>query len=157
MSGAVLVAGIGNVWLGDDGFGVEVVRWLAREALPGGVELRDFGIRGFDLAYALERCESAVLIDVTQRGERPGTVYVIEPAARDLAQRFAADPHAMTPDRVLGWSEKLPARLRLVGCEPESFGEDGLGRLGLSDTLAAAVPLAATTVLRVVEELCAHA
>ena len=79
MNGRILVAGIGNIFLADDGFGCEVVRWLAERELPDNVEVRDFGIRGMDLAYALmDPYEAVVLVDAVSRGEDPGTVYLIE-------------------------------------------------------------------------------
>ena len=100
----VLLAGIGNIFLGDDAFGVEVVAKLRERALPDGVEVVDFGIRGVDLAFALERCDAAVLIDATARGGAPGTLYVIEPQIRDMeGSSEGASPHAMTPERVLRW------------------------------------------------------
>ena len=84
MSKRVLVAGVGNIFLGDDGFGVEVVKRLAGRELPEGVEVKDFGIRGMDLAYALQDdYELVVFVDVTPRGEEPGTVYLIEPEIED--------------------------------------------------------------------------
>jgi hydrogenase maturation protease len=141
----VLVAGIGNVFLGDDGFGVEVVRRLAARGMPDGVRVMDAGIRGFDLAYALlDDYAAAILIDVTPRGGPPGTVYVLEPeiAERPDARGGTLDTHGMVPDKVLALVHALggtPPRLYVVGCEPESFGSDDDVAVGLSAPVAAAI------------------
>jgi len=115
----VLVAGIGNVFLGDDGFGVALADRLARRALPAGVEVVDFGIRGMDLAYALPDYDAAVLLDATPRGQAPGTLYVIEP---DLEDRdVAPEAHGMDPVKVLALARALggvPPRTLVLGCEP---------------------------------------
>jgi hydrogenase maturation protease len=151
----VLVAGIGNVLFGDDGFGVAVVERLRATPLPSGVTARDFGIRGIDLGYAIaDGVETAILVDAVRRGGDPGTLYLIEP---DWTDGTRADgewsPHTLDPRGVLGWAEQLGTRPRvlLVGCEPESFGtEDGQpGRLGLSARVEAAIPEA----LRLIETL----
>lgn len=118
----VLVAGIGNVFLGDDGFGVEVAARLARRRLPGGVDVADFGIRGMDLAYALQDpYDLAVLVDAVPRGEPPGTLFVIEP---DLAETGAVpEAHGMDPVKVLALARELghvPGRVLVVGCEPKT-------------------------------------
>jgi hydrogenase maturation protease len=118
----ILVAGIGNVFLGDDGFGVEVARRLQRHALPQDVEVHDFGIRGMDLAYALlEDWTAAILLDATPRGRPPGTLYVIEP---DLeAIDVAPEAHGMDPVKVLALAMAMggtPARTLVLGCEPQS-------------------------------------
>jgi hydrogenase maturation protease len=119
--GSVLVAGIGNVLLADDGFGVEVARRLAERELPLGVKVADFGIRGMDLAYELqEDYDAAVLVDAVPRGEPPGTLYVIEPDL-DGDGGDGLDPHGMSPVRVLGLARvlgTLPPRILVVGCEP---------------------------------------
>jgi hydrogenase maturation protease len=116
-----LVAGIGNVFLGDDGFGVEVVRRLAGRALPDGVHVEDFGIRGMDLAYALQDgYESVVFVDAAPRRERPGTVSLIEPEVDP--HEVALDTHGMDPVRVLALARALghvPPRVLVVACEPE--------------------------------------
>jgi hydrogenase maturation protease len=118
----VLVAGIGNVFLGDDGFGVALADRLARRALPAGVEVVDYGIRGMDLAYALrDGWDAVVLLDATPRGRAPGTLYVIEPDLRDLAP--AVDAHGMDPVMVLGLAQALGGplpRVLVVGCEPQT-------------------------------------
>ncbi|MDQ3631713.1 MAG: hydrogenase maturation protease [Actinomycetota bacterium] len=117
---SILIAGIGNVFLADDGFGVEVARLLAQRELPAGVKVADFGIRGMDLAYELqEDYDAAILVDAVPRGGEPGTLYVIEP---DPAQAEGMlDAHSMDPVRVLGLAKVLgsiPPRVLVVGCEP---------------------------------------
>ena len=154
----VLVAGIGNVFLGDDAFGVEVVQRLLRRPQPDGVRITDFGIRGFDLAYAmLEQHEVVILVDTTSRGGDPGTVYVIEADTRagdGPAPEIQA--HSMTPAAVFhlirSMGEEPPGRVLVVGCEPATFGPEELGQMGLSDTVAAAVPGAVELVEQLVTE-----
>ena len=138
-----LIAGIGNVFLGDDGFGVEVAGRLARQAFPPGVKVVDCGIRARDLAYELldGGYDTAILVDAVARGEAPGTVSLIDPV--DLQQGFgpttpALDAHAMNPAAVLSFLNALggvPTRIWIVGCEPESV-EEGIG---LSAPVTAAV------------------
>ncbi len=129
MGKRVLVAGVGNIFLGDDGFGVEVVRRLAGRDLPDCVEVKDFGIRGMDLAYALQdHYELVVFVDATPRGGEPGTLYLIEPEIEDDGE-VSLDTHGMDPVKVIGLSRALgarPARTLVVGCEPQVIlgGED---------------------------------
>jgi hydrogenase maturation protease len=117
----VLVAGVGNVFLGDDGFGVALAGRVARRDLPAGVAVVDYGIRGMDLAYALlDGWDVAILLDATPRGAAPGTLYVIEP---DVEAIEAAPPeaHGMDPVRVLALARALggtPPRTLVLGCEP---------------------------------------
>ncbi|CAB3780152.1 Hydrogenase 2 maturation protease [Paraburkholderia ultramafica] len=168
----ILVAGIGNVFLGDDGFGVEVVRRLQTRlaagelpALAAGVSIADFGIRGIDLCYALlDGVDSAILIDATQRGGAPGTLYVIEPSLQEPAGAEQNDPyavpvlmspHEMDPLKVLQTLRMLGGgceNVVVLGCEPQDFGcEDGNeGRMGLSRAVEAAVEPAADVVVRLV-------
>ncbi|MER5427733.1 hydrogenase maturation protease [Streptomyces sp. NPDC002588] len=153
-----LVAGIGNIFLGDDGFGVETVRRLAERRLPEHVEVVDIGVRGVHLAYQLlDGYDTLVVVDATARGEAPGTLYVIEHEGPDDGGTHAAAPaidgHRMTPDSVLallhtlcaGTGGEPPGRVLIVGCEPASV-EEGIG---LSTPVSAAVPEA----VRVIEEL----
>ena len=116
----ILVAGIGNLFLGDDGFGVEMASRLGWRQLPSGVRVEDFGIRGMDLAYELGAgYDAAILIDATPRGQAPGTLYVIEPELQDGA--VGIDVHGMDPVKVLGLARtlgELPERILVVGCEP---------------------------------------
>lgn len=118
----ILVAGIGNVFLGDDGFGVALADRLARRELPVGVEVVDYGIRGMDLAYALHDGWDAVLmLDAMPRGRAPGTLYVIEPDLGELSP--AVDAHGMDPVMVLGLAQALGGplpRVLVVGCEPRT-------------------------------------
>ncbi|MEU1511037.1 hydrogenase maturation protease [Streptomyces sp. NPDC005811] len=151
-----LVAGIGNIFLGDDGFGVETARRLAGARLPEHVEVADIGVRGVHLAYRLlDGYDTLVLVDATARGEAPGTLYVIEydgPGA-DPGAVPAIDGHRMTPDTVLALLDTLcagtgghpPRRTVIVGCEPASV-EEGIG---LSPPVSDAVPEA----VRLIEEL----
>ena len=124
----VLIACIGNIFLGDDAFGVEVARRLSQRVLPEGVRVVDFGIRGIDLTYALlDPYETVILVDATPRGGPPGTLYVIEP---ELDRSGEADVvagvplmelHALDPARVLHLARSLGGpvkRVLLVGCEP---------------------------------------
>ncbi len=140
----ILVAGIGNIFLGDDGFGVEVVRRLAACNLPEAVRVVDFGIRGLDLAYALQDgYETTILIDAFPHGVAPGTVSIIEP---DINEVIASpgnfvEPHSMNPMNVLRMATAMNAPLKrvlLVGCEPDSLGGDE-GHMGLSEPVEAAV------------------
>ncbi|MFF4213055.1 hydrogenase maturation protease [Streptomyces sp. NPDC001796] len=156
MSGTVLVAGIGNVFLGDDGFGVETVRALTRRVLPADVEVLDIGVRGVHLAYQLlDGYDTLILVDATARGEAPGTLYVIEHAdtGADDLEVAVIDGHRMTPDAVLallntlcaGTGAEPPRRTLVVGCEPACVEE----RVGLSPPVSAAVPEA----VRLIEQM----
>jgi hydrogenase maturation protease len=157
MSFGVLVAGVGNIFLGDDGFGVEVVRRLQTLDLPDGVCVRDFGIRGYDLALALmEPWELVILIDTVQRGGTAGTLYVIEPDAGKYSDEGAQPPdsHAMTPAAVFRLVKQLggtrPPTL-IIGCEPAELGGEE-GRMGLSPEVDAAVEPAIRTIGQLLEE-----
>lgn len=159
MSRRVLVAGIGNIFLGDDGFGVEVVRRLAECKLPEGVEVKDFGIRGMDLAYALQDgYDLVIFVDATPRGEKPGTVYLIEPEIEEDGE-VALDTHGMDPVKVMKLSRVLgarPTRTLVVGCEPQVIlsGEDYDDMLmELSEPVLVAVEEAARLVESLVEEI----
>ncbi|MFC9324318.1 hydrogenase maturation protease [Kitasatospora sp. NPDC057015] len=158
-AGRVLVAGVGNIFLGDDGFGVETVRLLAARPLPPDVDVVDFGVRGVHLAYQLlDGYRALVLVDATARGGVPGTVYLIEAAAPGSVepQSPVLDGHRMGPDAVLALLDTLsagtggapPGRVLVVGCEPQSL-EEGIG---LSEPVAAAVPQAVEVVLQVLRE-----
>ena len=158
MSKRILVAGIGNIFLGDDGFGVEVVRRLAGRELPEGVEVVDFGIRGMDLAYALQDdYEAVVFVDAIPRGAEPGTVYLIEPEIEEDGE-ISLDTHGMDPVKVIKLSRALgarPTRTLVVGCEPQVVvsGEDYDDMLmELSEPVRAAVGEAVRLVESLVEE-----
>jgi len=153
----ILVAGIGNVFLGDDGFGVEVLARLMLNPIPDDVEIADFGIRGFDLAYALmDGFQTAVLVDALPRGGAPGTVYLFEPDVDSLHSEGPFDSHGMNPVEVLRMVRDLggrPPRVLIVGCEPEDFGPENVGRMGLSETVGAAIDEAVEVVERLLSEL----
>ncbi|MDQ3508112.1 MAG: hydrogenase maturation protease [Actinomycetota bacterium] len=159
MGRRVLIAGVGNIFLGDDGFGVEVVRRLSQRSLPDGVEVRDFGIRGMDLAYALQDdYEVVVFVDATPRGEKPGTVSLIEAEVEDDGE-VSLDTHGMDPVKVIKLSRALgaePKRTLVVGCEPELIvgGEDYDDMvMELSEPVMAAVEGAVKMVESLVEEI----
>jgi hydrogenase maturation protease len=140
MTAKVLVAGVGNIFLGDDGFGVEVARRLGAERLGDGVKVADFGIRGVHLAYELlEGYDLTILVDAAPRGGDPGTVYVIEPDLRPMERADGLiDAHGMEPDSVFALLATLggvPGRVLVVGCEPQDTSE----RIGLSVPVASAV------------------
>jgi hydrogenase maturation protease len=151
----ILVAGIGNIFFGDDAFGSEVARKLMRCSWPDGVRVEDFGIRSFDLAYALmDGCDS-ILIDAVPRGEPPGTLYLIEPDLTNLQGGDIPDGHSMNPVHVLEMVKSLggkTGRLYLVGCEPSSLDSDD-GQMGLSQCVQAAVPRAIEMVESLVADL----
>ena len=155
----ILVAGVGNIFLGDDGFGVEVVKRLAGRELPGGVEVVDFGIRGMDLIYALQDdYEVIIFIDATPRGEKPGTVYLLEPEIEEYGE-IVLDTHGMDPVKVIKFARALgakPIRTLVVGCEPQVVvsGEDYEDMLmELSEPVSAAVEEAVKLVESLVEEI----
>jgi hydrogenase maturation protease len=154
MSQRILIACIGNIFLGDDGFGVEAARALARVELGANVQLVDFGIRGLDVAYALlEPWQAVILVDAVSRGEQPGTVYLLQPAVKSgYSGEVGLDPHTMDPARVLAMARSLgevTAAIYIVGCEPLDFGDELEGRMGLSAPVEAAIP----EVMRTVQDL----
>jgi hydrogenase maturation protease len=143
----ILIAGVGNIFLGDDAFGVEVVQRLARRPQPDGVRVVDFGIRGLDLTYALlDGYETVVLVDATPRGGRPGALYVIEPDVGALSAPgdtgVLIEGHNMDPVKVLRLAAAMGAhvdRLLLVGCEPTPMDEADDMRMEMSEPVRAAV------------------
>jgi len=153
MTGRTLVAGVGNVFLGDDAFGCEVVRLLATHPVPDGVQIRDFGIRGVHLVYdLLDGCDLFVLVDTAARGEPPGTVSVLEVEVPDPATLTGPvmDAHDLTPDAIFALLASLggrPGRCLVVACEPA----DVSAGMGLSEPVRAALPHA----VRTVEEILA--
>lgn len=161
----ILIAGIGNIFLGDDGFGVEVAQRMTRRELPQGVDVVDFGIRGLDLSYALldDGYQAAILVDTAKQGDAPGTLYVIEPEMQEDADSWCQQdplfsPHDMDAGNVLRTVKAMGGhceRIVLVGCEPESFGEDTeeQGRMGLSEPVAAAVDKAVVLIESVVTRM----
>jgi hydrogenase maturation protease len=154
MNGKVLVAGIGNIFLGDDAFGVEVAQRLAGRPLPDGVKVVDFGIRSYDLAYALmEDWDLVILVDALPGEGKPGTLYIMEPELPRAGEApVSLDAHAMNPVAVLQMVSALGGkvgRMLVVGCEPASVEPDDGGKMDLSAPVKAAVDEAA----RMVEEL----
>jgi hydrogenase maturation protease len=143
----ILVAGIGNIFLGDDAFGVEVARRLSGRALPNYVRVVDFGIRGLDLAYALlDDYDAAILVDAAGRGGEPGTLYLLEPELGDAdaegAQAVPMEAHGMNPMRVLEMVRAMggrPRQVLVVGCEPATLGDEFEGAMGLSAPVESAV------------------
>lgn len=162
MSGRrVLVAGIGNIFFSDDAFGVEVAERLTQRAMPDGVKVEDFGIRGVHLAYELlGGYDALVLVDALPMGEAPGTVAVIEPEIESSLEGGGlvapVEAHSMSPAVVLGMVAGLGAtvgRVLIVGCQPGVVDEG----IGLSEPVAAAVEVGVEMVMDVLEELCAVA
>ncbi len=154
MNGKVLVAGIGNIFLGDDAFGVEVAQRLAARPLPEGVKVVDFGIRSYDLAYALMNdWDLVILVDALPGAGKPGTLYVMEPDLPAEDETPASlDAHTMNPVAALQLVSALGGkvgRILVVGCEPATVEPDDGGEVGLSAPVKAAVDEAA----RMVEEL----
>lgn len=158
----ILIAGIGNIFLADDGFGVEVANRLATRSFPEGVRVADFGIRGFDLAYALmEGYETTILIDAGPGEGEPGTLFLLEPDLQNLNSRNQAqtvvEPHAMNPLNVLRMAANMGGdlkRILLVGCVPATLGPDE-GEMGLSEPVAAAVDWAVEFVVSLVTRILA--
>lgn len=156
MSSSVLIAGVGNIFLGDDAFGVEVARSLRKRTLPVGVSVVDYGIRGFDLAYALlDPWDAIIIVDAMPRGGDPGTLYTIEPDMSNAGNPEASDmtmnPHGMDPVRVLNLAASMgsiSAHVYVVGCEPADFGDELEGRMGLSPLVQSVVEEAANMVER---------
>jgi len=155
----VLVAGIGNIFLGDDAFGVEVVRRLGSRDLPQSVRVADFGIRGFDLAYALQDgYETTILVDACPHGEAPGTLYVIEPDLKGLddpGAPQAIEAHAMNPVSVLRMARAMNIEVKnvlLLGCEPGTLGGEE-GQMGLSAPVEAAVEEAVNLVESLIDNV----
>jgi hydrogenase maturation protease len=163
MTRTILIAGIGNIFLGDDAFGVEVARSLSRRALPVEVQVKDFGIRGFDLAYTLlDPWHTVILVDALPRNQAPGTLFVLEPDLSGLGDPAAIgmdlNPHGMDPLRVLNLAASLgpiTAHILVLGCEPKDFGDDLEGRMGLSPQVQAVVEEASNMIEELVERILA--
>jgi hydrogenase maturation protease len=154
----ILVAGIGNIFLGDDAFGSEVARRLMNETLPEEVRVADFGIRSYDLAYAMmEEYDVTIFVDITSQSQSPGTLYLIEPDLNQLDQldEKMADAHSMNPVRVLQMLRTVgssPKKLYLVGCEPAILEVED-GEIGLSESVEGAVPQAIELIKSLVDDL----
>ena len=163
----ILVACVGNIFLGDDGFGVEVAQRLARKTYPAGVKVVDFGIQGLSLAHALlEEYDTLVLVDAIMRGQRPGTLYLIEPDLGGLdpekgaaAGQVALDSHSMDPFKVLSYARALgakPISTLLVGCEPAPMGDGDDEYLEMEMGLSEPVWAAVEEAVKMVDELIAR-
>lgn len=154
----ILIAGIGNIFLGDDGFGVEVAKRLSARELPTGVKVMDFGILGFDLAYALQDgYETTILVDACPHGQAPGTISLIEPdlGKLDEPQLGMIETHGMNPMTVLRMAASMGGGLRkvlLIGCEPETLGGEE-GQMGLSGPVEAAVDEAVLMIASLAEKI----
>jgi hydrogenase maturation protease len=154
----ILVAGIGNTFLRDDGFGSEVAKRLESRDLPEGVSVFDFGSGGLDLAYEVMRgYHGLVLVDVSQQGGEPGTLYVMEPDPEEIEGGIedgeVINPHGMDPKTVLRFLKTVggwPGKVVIVACEPGEVEEMGIG---LTDEVSASIDRAVTLVLEQVEEL----
>jgi hydrogenase maturation protease len=144
---------MGNIFLGDDGFGCEVAHSLAQMDLPPDVSVIDYGIRGLDLAYALLKPYAAVIfVDVVRRGAAPGTLYLLQPVHAD-GPSATPDPHSMDPMHLLAMARSLgeiTAEVFIVACEPNDFGDEFEGRMGLSQVVASAIPEAVRTIFDVI-------
>lgn len=160
MSQRILIACVGNIFLGDDAFGVEVARALANREFPEGIRVVDFGIRAFDLAYALlEPWDAVVLVDAAPRGAAPGTLYAIEPdlscIAAEQTDGAPLDGHSMDPVKVVRLAQTMgpvSTRLLVVGCEPGDCGSEE-GRMGLTEPVQNAIAGAADMVEELVEQI----
>ena len=150
----MLIAGVGNIFLGDDGFGVEVIKRLTLESMPEWVRVADFGIKGIHLAFELldKKYEAIILIDAAPRGGEPGTVYLIEPDLSEISENSSHDAHAMDPESVLDAVRSLgeiPGKVYIVGCEP-ACTEEGMG---LSQQVSRAVEEAVRLILEIVDAI----
>lgn len=153
----ILIAGIGNIFFGDDGFGVEVVRRLSN--LPEGVTVKDFGLRVYDLAYALlGGYDMTILVDAAARGAKPGTLSVIEPEIEDevlAPPQPALNAHSIDLVNVLRMARSMgqvSKRILLIACEPADLGGDQ-GHMGLSDVVSAAADEACRLVEKLVNKV----
>jgi hydrogenase maturation protease len=157
VSNGVLIAGIGNIFSSDDGFGVEVANRLARRTLPPGVQVKEFGIRGVHLAYELlDGYDALILADAVPMGDAPGTLAVIKPGADGQLpsgdDEAVIDAHSMSPDVVLGTLARLGGsvgQIFVVGCQPASLDEG----IGLSPLVAGAVDGAVAMGIQLVDEI----
>lgn len=153
-----MIAGVGNMFMQDDGFGSAVIKKMLHKNFPEGVEIKDFGTGGLKLAYDLMRgYDGLILLDASTRGEKPGTLYVIEPNQDDinpdLQQGGPIDPHGADPATVLRFVKSIgswPAKVVIVACEPESVGDF---EIGLSAPVMAAIDKAIEMVDEIVKDI----
>jgi hydrogenase maturation protease len=154
----ILVAGVGNAWLRDDGFGGEVARRLEQQGLPDGVAVMDAGTGGLDLAYEVMRgYDALVILDVSRQGGEPGTLYVMEADEDSVAGQIedgeVINPHGMDPQTVLRFVKSVgawPGRVMVIACEPADVEEMGWG---LSEQVAGAVEGAVDLVVETIDDL----
>jgi hydrogenase maturation protease len=157
----ILIAGIGNIFFGDDAFGSEVARRLAQHPLPSSVRVADFGIRGLDLTYALlDPYEAVILVDAVPKGGTVGTLYVLEPEV-DLVGAAGAEVelHSMDPVKVLRMARELGSTIKkvlLVGCEPGPLASDDDFQMEMSEPVQAAVEEAITLIESLVTNILAN-
>lgn len=157
----VLIACVGNIFRGDDGFGVEVARRLREKVFPDGVRVIDYGICGIDLTYALlDKCDAAILVDATRQAKAPGTLHVMEPepgiSADCSPEELLFSAHDLDPESVLAAVSAMNGRCRrvvLVGCEPADLGDEFDGKMGLTEPVLAAVEEAVTIIPELVRLL----
>ena len=155
---SILIAGVGNAWLRDDGFGGEVARRLADGPLPAGVDVMDAGTGGLDLAYEVMRgCDALVILDVSKQGGEPGTLYVMEPDEESVQGGIedgeTINPHGMDPQTVLRFLKSIgawPGRVVVIACEPADVEEMGWG---LSEPVRNAIERAVDLVMETVGNL----
>ena len=155
---SILVAGVGNAWLRDDGFGGEVARLLEARDLPDGVSVMDAGTGGLDLAYEVMRgYDALVILDVSRQGGEPGTLYVMEPEEESVLGSIedgeAINPHGMDPQTVLRFVKSLgawPGKVVVIACEPAVVEEMGWG---LSEQVQGAVRRAVDLVVETIADL----
>lgn len=158
MEKQILVACVGNIFLQDDGFGVEVARRLAAREVPSGVTVLDFGTGGLKLAYEVMRgYDALLLVDISRQGGEPGTLYIMEPDPADvdggIQDGDSLNPHGMDPRTVLRFVKSVggwPGKVVVIACEPARVDDMGLG---LSEPVTAAVDGAVELVLKTIEEL----
>ncbi len=156
----ILVAGVGNIFLQDDGFGAEVARRLEAHGVPSGVTVLDFGTGGLKLAHEVMRgYDALVLVDISRQGGEPGTLYVMEPEPESvdggLQEGDAVNPHGMDPRTVLRFVKAVggwPGKVVVIACEPAAVGEMDMS-IGLSGPVTRALDDAVALVLKTVEEL----
>ena len=155
---SVLIAGVGNAWLRDDGFGGEVARRLSERKLPDGCSVMDAGTGGLDLAYEVMRgYDGLVLLDVSKQGGEPGTLYVMEPDEESVPGAIddgdVINPHGMDPQTMLRFVKSVgawPGKVVVIACEPADVEEMGWG---LTDRVKAAVDRAVDLVFETVAEM----
>lgn len=154
----VLIAGIGNAWQRDDGFGSEVARRIEQRELPDGVAVVDFGTGGLDLAYqAMYGYDAILMIDISRQGGEPGTLYVMEVDEDEIASGAVEDgevlnPHGMDPETVLRFIKitgSWPGKVVIIACEPKTVEEMGMG---LSPVVEEAVDRAVELVIETAKE-----